>query len=97
MNVEKMLIQQNAMNEAFKNMPIERLDDVQTIIIPPEEKFVSSTRFFELDNGTVIIKRFISRKLYSVTFTNGLSIKKVNDWLEVCDGTFLKLAKIELE
>lgn len=96
MNVEKMLQQQNAINDQFLNMPIERLDDVQTITIPPEAKNVSPTRFFEMEDGVVIIKRFVSRKLYSVTFTNGLRIGKVNDWLELNDETFLKLAKVEL-
>ena len=95
-NVNKMLEQQDEINKKFLNMPIERLDNVATLIIPPEDKLISQTRFFEDENGCVVIKRFIARKLYSLRFDKGLSISKVNDWLEIEDGKFQWMAKLEV-
>jgi hypothetical protein len=95
-NINKMLLKQEEINKKFLNMPIERLDDVATLIIPPEDKLISQTRFFEDENGCVVIKRFIARKLYSLRFDNGLSIAKVNSWLEIEDGKFQRMAKLEV-
>ncbi len=97
MNVDKMLHEQKIINDKFINMPIERLDDVVTLIVPPEECTVSKTRFFVDDvTGVLVIKRFIDRKLWSISFTNGLSFDKVNSWLELSDDKFMRIAKVEV-
>ena len=93
--IQKMLQQQERDNELFKNMPIERIDDVITLIIPPEDVIVSKTVIVVNDDGVVVLRRFIDRKLWSISFANGLGIDKVQSWLDVSDKVFLKLAKFE--
>lgn len=92
--LKKMLHQQEMDNELFKNMPIERIDDVITLILPPEDIIISKT-VIVANNGMVILRRFIDRKLWSISFANGLGIDKVQSWLDVSDEVFLKLAKFE--
>lgn len=98
MNIElslnKMLKQQERDNELFKNMPIERIDDVITLILPPEDIIISKT-VIVANNGVVVLRRFIDRKLWSISFANGLGIDKVQGWLDLSDKVFLKLAKFE--
>ena len=71
--LKKMLHQQEMDNELFKNMPIERIDDVITLILPPEDIIISKT-VIVANNGMVILRRFIDRKLWSISFANGLGI-----------------------
>lgn len=92
--LKKMLHQQERDNELFKNMPIERIDDVITLILPPEDIIISKT-VIVANNGMVILRRFIDRKLWSISFANGLGIDKVQSWLDVSDEVFLRLAKFE--
>lgn len=92
--LKKMLQQQERDNELFKNMPIERIDDVITLIIPPEDVIVSKT-VIVVNDGVVVLRRFIDRKLWSISFASGLSIDKVQGWLDLSDEKFLRLAKIE--
>ena len=92
--LKKMLHQQEMDNELFKNMPIERIDDVITLILPPEDIIISKT-VIVANNGMVILRRFIDRKLWSISFANGLGIDKVQSWLDLSDEVFLKLAKFE--
>lgn len=92
--LKKMLHQQERDNELFKNMPIERIDAVITLILPPEDIIISKT-VIVANNGMVILRRFIDRKLWSISFANGLGIDKVQSWLDVSDEVFLKLAKFE--
>ena len=92
--LKKMLHQQEMDNELFKNMPIERIDDVITLILPPEDIIISKT-VIVANNGMVILRRFIDRKLWSISFANGLGIDKVQSWLDVSDEVFLRLAKFE--
>lgn len=94
-NLETMLEQQKLENDKFANMPVERIDDdVITLIIPPEEVISSKTVIVVNDNGVVVLRRFIDRKLWSVEFTNGLSIDKVQGWFDLSDDKFLRLAKV---
>lgn len=93
--IEKMLKQQERDNELFKNMPIERIDDVITLIIPPEDVIVSKTVIAVNDDGVVVLRRFIDRKLWSVSFLGGLAIDKVQGWFDLSDEKFLRLAKLE--
>ena len=90
-----MLQQQERDNELFKNMPIERIDDVITLILPPEEIIAGKTVIVVNDDGVVVLRRFIDRKLWSVSFAGGLSIDKVQGWFDVSDDKFLRLAKLE--
>lgn len=92
--LKKMLHQQEMDNELFKNMPIERIDDVITLILPPEDIIISKT-VIVANNGMVILRRFIDRKLWSISFANGLGIDKVQSWLDLSDEVFLRLAKFE--
>lgn len=92
--LEKMLEQQDRDNELFKNMPVERIDDVITLIVPPEDVIVSKTVIVVNDDGVVVLRRFIDRKLWSVEFTNGLNIDKVQGWFDLSDDKFLRLAKV---
>lgn len=94
--LKSMQQEQKRINDAFVNMPVERIDDVVALIIPPEECTIGKTRFFVYDDGKVELKRFIDRKLWCVSFTNGLGLDKVNSWLELPDEKFMKLAKLEL-
>ena len=91
--LEKMLEQQSKDNDKFINMPVERIDDVVTLIIPPEDVIVSKT-VIVVNDGVVVLRRFINRKLWSVEFTNGLNIDKVQGWFDLSDDKFLRLAKI---
>ena len=93
--IQKMLQQQERDNELFKNMPIERIDDVITLIIPPEDVIVSKTVIVVNDDGVVVLRRFIDRKLWSLTFAGGLNIDKVQSWFDLSDDKFLRLAKFE--
>lgn len=93
-NLEQMLEQQKLDNDKFINMPIERIDDVITLIIPPEDVIVSKTVINVNDDGVVVLRRFIDRKLWSVEFTNGLNIDKVQGWFDLSDDKFLRLAKV---
>lgn len=93
--LKKMLQQQERDNELFKNMPIERIDDVMTLIIPPEDVIISKTVIVVNDGGVVVLRRFIDRKLWSISFASGLGIDKVQGWFDLSDEKFLKLAKIE--
>ena len=93
--LKKMLHQQERDNELFKNMPIERIDDVITLILPPEEIISSKTVIAVNDDGVVVLRRFIDRKLWSVSFLGGLSIDKVQGWFDLSDEKFLRLAKLE--
>lgn len=94
LTLKKMLHQQEMDNELFKNMPIERIDDVITLILPPEDIIISKT-VIVANNGMVILRRFIDRKLWSISFANGLGIDKVQSWLDLSDEVFLRLAKFE--
>lgn len=89
--IDKMIEEQNVLNERFKNQTATREEEiVETIFIERKVTGISRTEVEELEGGKVILKRFIERKLYKVAFNKGLTIGELVRWFDTEDELFIK-------